>query len=96
MDALAQQTTLACANCGSANVGMRHVRSAFWQDERLVVVENIPALVCGACAEKFYDDATVVELDLLRGEGFPAKLARAELSVPVFSFGDVVAVKRES
>ena len=96
MNALEQQTALACANCGSSNVGISHVRSAFWHDNRLVVVEGIPALVCGACAEQFYDDATVVELDQLRGEGFPADKARAELRVPVFAFGDRVAVKSGS
>jgi YgiT-type zinc finger domain-containing protein len=93
MDSLQQQSSVACTSCGSANVHMSHVRSAFWQDDRLVVVENIPALVCGACAEQFYDDATVVGLDLLRGEGFPAEQARAELRVPVFSFGDRARAK---
>ena len=77
-----------CTNCGSVNVRASHVHSAFWQDDRLVVVEDIPAFVCQACAEQFYDDATVVGLDLLRGEGFPAEKARAELRVPVFSFGN--------
>ena len=93
MDSLQEQSSITCANCGSVNVEIRHVRSAFWQDDRLVVVENIPALVCGACAEQFYDDTTVVGLDLLRGEGFPAEKARAELRVPVFSFGDRAAAK---
>jgi len=96
MDSLERQAPLTCANCGSVNVSMRHVRSAFWQDDRLVVVEDIPALVCGACAEQFYEDATVVGLDLLRGGGFPAEEARAELYVPVFSFGALAAVKRGS
>lgn len=93
MDSLEQQPSLACANCGSVDVSIRHVHSAFWQDDRLVVVQDIPALVCGACAEQFYDDATVVGLDLLRGEGFPAEEARTELRVPVFSFGDRAAAK---
>jgi YgiT-type zinc finger domain-containing protein len=88
-----QQASITCANCGSADVHMGQVRSAFWQDERLVVVEGIPALVCGACAEQFYDDSTVVGLDLLRGDGFPAEKARAELRVPVFFFGDRVRAK---
>ena len=94
MDSLQQQSSVSCANCGSASVEIRHVRSAFWQDDRLVVVEDIPALVCGACAEQYYDDTTVVGLDLLRGEGFPAEKARAELRVPVFSFGDRTAAKK--
>jgi YgiT-type zinc finger domain-containing protein len=67
---------------------MAHVRSAFWHDDRLVVVEDIPAVVCGACAEQSYEDSTMVMLDLLRGEGFPAAKARAELRVPVFSLRD--------
>jgi len=96
MEPLEQLSSQTCGNCGSVNVSIRHVRSAFWQDDRLVVVEDIPALVCGACAEQFYDDATVVGLDLLRGGGFPAEEARAELRVPVFSFGAVDAVKRAS
>ena len=88
-----QQPSGTCASCGSASLRASQVRSAFWQDDRLVVVEDIPALVCGACAEQFYDDATVVGLDLLRGEGFPAEKARAELRVPVFSFSDRARAK---
>jgi len=88
-----QQSQVTCTNCGSTKVSASHVRSAFWQDDRLVVVEGIPALVCGACAEQFYDDNTVVGLDLLRGEGFPAEKARTELRVPVFSFDDRAAAK---
>jgi YgiT-type zinc finger domain-containing protein len=93
MDSGQQRLPVTCTNCGSANVRTMHVRSAFWEDDRLVVVEDIPALVCGACAEQFYDDNTVVGLDLLRGEGFPRDKARAELRVPVFSFDDRASFK---
>lgn len=87
------QSSVTCTNCGSADVRRGNVRSAFWQDDRLVVVEGIPALVCGACSEQFYDDSTVVGLDLLRGEGFPADRATSELVVPVFNFGDRARAK---
>lgn len=87
------RSSITCTNCGSADVQPGLVRSAFWQDERLVVVEGIPALVCGACSEQFYDDSTVVGLDLLRGEGFPAENATAELRVAVFTFGDRARAK---
>jgi len=79
-----------CASCGSAEARLERVRSAFWHDDRLVVVEDIPAVVCGACREQSLDDGAVVVLDLLRGEGFPPEKARAELRVPVFSFRDRV------
>jgi len=56
-----------CMQCGSASLQATMVRSAFWQGERLVVIEDIPAMVCNACQERFYDDATVVLLDFKRG-----------------------------
>lgn len=87
MDADAR-ATLTCTSCGSPDVQASPSRSAFWHDDRLVVVEDIPAMVCGACGEHFYDDNTVIVLDLLRGAGFPADQARGELRVPVFSFLD--------
>lgn len=93
MDA-ARVAQATCSSCGSTEVSAARVRSAFWEGERLVVVEDIPALVCGSCAERFYDDATVIELDQLRGAGFPPEKARGELRVPVFSFGDRDAAKR--
>ncbi len=91
--AMDTQQSISCSNCGAEEIRNDRVRSAFWQDDRLVVVEDIPALVCGKCSERFYDDTTVLLLDLLRGGGFPAEKARAELRVPVFSFADGAEAK---
>jgi YgiT-type zinc finger domain-containing protein len=82
-----------CANCGSTNIRMVEVRSAFWHDERLVIVNDIPALVCDACHEHFYDDRTAVMLDLLRGDGYPAEQAKTEVLVPVFSLRDRISTR---
>lgn len=74
-----------CSACGGPLVPTQ-ARSAFWFDERLVVVEGIPALECPGCGERFFDDAVAIRLDLLRGTRFPDRLASAELRVPVFAF----------
>lgn len=79
---------LRCSHCGGERIHAEEVRSAFWHGDRLVAVKDIPAMVCGDCHEQFYDDATIVLLDLLRGEGFPAEKAKGELRVPVFSLRD--------
>jgi YgiT-type zinc finger domain-containing protein len=79
---------MTCTNCGGDDVRPADVRSAFWHDDRLVVVEDIPALLCRACGEQFYDDNTVLMLDLLRGDGFREDQARARISVSVFSYRD--------
>ncbi len=85
-----------CADCGKPALRHARVRSAFWHEDRLVVVEDIPALVCDSCHGQFYDDDTVTILDLIRGDGFPAEKARAELRVPVFSFSDKLSFRRGS
>lgn len=82
-----------CPQCGSTRICETVVKSAFWHDERLVVVDNIPAVVCEACGERFYDDATVTALDLMQGDGFPASEAGKHMHVPVFSFSQRVPVE---
>ena len=74
-----------CTACGAFALEAKTVRSAFWQDERLVIIDGIPALVCEACQERFYDDETVMLLDLKRGEGFRPEDAVTEMLVPVFT-----------
>jgi YgiT-type zinc finger domain-containing protein len=80
-----------CPACGAADAELDRVRTALWQDERLVVVEGVPALVCRSCGEQYFDDTAIVVLDLLRGDGFPAERAARMLEVPVFSFDDRLA-----
>jgi len=75
-----------CPHCGSEALRPELVKSAFFQGDRLVVVEGIPALVCSSCGERFYDDATATALDLLHGAGFPGECAVTHVQVPVFSF----------
>jgi YgiT-type zinc finger domain-containing protein len=84
-----QQQLGLCSHCQSPKLRAARVQSAFWHDDRLVVIEDVPALVCDACGEQYYDDNTVVMLDLLRGNGFPAEQAVREVRVPVFSFAGV-------
>ena len=80
--------SLVCPSCNGSNINAADVRSAFFHRDRLVVIADIPALVCAGCNEQFYDDQTVVVLDLLRGDDFPLEKAREEIRVPVFSFRD--------
>lgn len=84
--AAATQADVICPQCGSGKVKPAVIRSAFWHGDRLVVVEDLPALSCGACHEQFYDDATATILDLMRGQGFPEAHATRSMTVPVFSF----------
>jgi YgiT-type zinc finger domain-containing protein len=75
---------LICRRCGEGELQSMMTRSAFWDNDRLVVIEDVPALVCASCQEQHYSDETVVRLDLLRGQGFPDALALRHMNVPVF------------
>jgi YgiT-type zinc finger domain-containing protein len=79
-----EQPAASCPVCGSAKVRCASVPSAFWHDGRLVVIEDVPALVCGACGEQFYDDASVLMIDRMRAGGFPPEMAVREMNVSVF------------
>jgi len=85
-----EQVTTTCSQCGGTHLSSQTVRSAFWDKDRLVVIEDIPAIVCLDCNERYYDDTTVVLLDLLRGDGFPPEKALREITVPVFSLRDKI------
>lgn len=83
-----EQAPAECGHCGGTDLRSQTIRSAFWDNDRLVVIEDIPAVVCMNCHEQYYDDTTVVLLDLLRGDGFTPEKALREITVPVFSLRD--------
>lgn len=91
-----KQPAARCNNCGSDRIHTANVKSAFWHDERLVVVEDVPAVICDNCHEQYFDDRTIAVFDLLRGDGFPPEKASGELRVPVFSFRDRIAPQGDS
>ncbi len=61
------------------------VKTAIWREERLFVVEDIPAQVCDSCMEQFYDEETTDALRRLTEEGFSSVEPAREILVPIFS-----------
>ena len=78
---------VACDHCSSGILRPTRIRTAFWRGESLVVVQNIPAMVCPDCGEEYVADPTVVQLDRMRGNGFGGMERVETLNVPVFDFG---------
>lgn len=83
-----QSTHPVCSICGNGKLHKLEVNSAIWHNDKLVVVEDIPALVCDMCHEQYFDDTTVLMLDLMRADGFRDDTADRKLNVPVFSYRD--------
>jgi YgiT-type zinc finger domain-containing protein len=61
------------------------VKTAIWRDDRLFLVEDIPAQVCDSCMEQFYDEETTEALRRLTEEGFSSLKAKREILAPIFS-----------
>ena len=57
-----------CPRCSEA-MRSATVKTAIWREDRLYVVEDIPAQVCDSCVEQFYDDETADTLRRLTAEG---------------------------
>ncbi len=70
------------------------MRTAIWQGDRVAIVEDIPAQVCTACNEQYYDGPVSDALRRLAEEGFPTRLAKSEILVPVFSLQGRIRVPK--
>lgn len=80
---------IVCDRCDDVALRHAHISTAFWQGAGLVVIRNIPAMVCPGCGEEYVDDATVVMIDRMRGAGFAGCAATDPLPVPVFDFAEM-------
>ena len=61
------------------------VKTAIWREERVFVVEDIPARICPSCMEQFYDVETTDALRRLTEESFASVEPQREIVVPVYS-----------
>lgn len=72
------------------------MRTAIWHGDRVAIVEDIPALVCGKCSEQFYDEPVSDALRRLAEDGFPAHAATSEIVVPVFSLRERIQKPKQT
>ena len=81
-----QNTDRPCQHCGAAT-WEAVVNAAVWTEGGLVAVEGIPARVCEACGEQFFDETIAGRIAQAARD--PAAAPARELLVPVFSLIDV-------
>lgn len=73
-----------CDLCGADTAQLRHVTRSFGRGDRLVVIENIPYVLCGRCGERYFTAATMREIERLK----QFKIDRVRRRpVPIVSFG---------
>ena len=82
-------THVRCDRCGDGLLREQSIQTAFWRSGGLVVIRNIPAMVCGACGEEYVADRTALALDRMRGARPGALGAVERMIVPVLEYVDV-------
>ena len=97
-DAMAEATPAQlneCTSCAGGKLHRDQVKTALWRGDDLVVIENIPALVCVSCGERYFEDETAMALDMMRtgkaADDPPAK----SMTVPVYAFALPARVEKK-
>lgn len=75
-----------CINCAGDTLQRDRISTALWRGDDLVVIEDIPALVCRICGERYFEDEVAMAMDMMRAgrgaKGAPTRI----LPVPVYTF----------
>jgi YgiT-type zinc finger domain-containing protein len=81
---------ITCEACGNATKPDT-VYVTMWHNGQLVVIEDVPAQICEACHEQYYDEATRAAITRLAENAFPKRRIVREMTVPVYSLEDTSA-----
>jgi YgiT-type zinc finger domain-containing protein len=74
-----------CHVCGATEVRIEPVNEVFLINDKFVLVENIPAMVCGQCGEKTFSRETTEKIRrMVQGEAQPVKTVQLD----VFAFSE--------
>ena len=74
-----------CDVCGNESFHARQVDESFHIDGQLVMVEGIPAHVCGRCGDATFDRQTTEAVrGMLHGDSRPTR----HMNVDVFAFAE--------
>lgn len=79
---------MTCSSCERAQLVESRISTVFRSGDEWAVIRNIPAMVCPNCREELIDDATAVQLDMMRANGFALDDAPETMTVPVFAYPD--------
>lgn len=74
-----------CYFCGHGTLEEQRVTVDLRRGERLIVIKNVPALVCNECGERQYSLETSQEIDRILAELERTGRAKEEIKVPVVS-----------
>ena len=87
------QITPGCKYCGF-DTHKDIIKAAIWTNNGLIVIEDIPARLCGGCGEQFFDEK--VTQKIAEVTKYPAAKAKQKVRVPVCSLSQDQAAEKQS
>ncbi|MBM3241313.1 type II toxin-antitoxin system MqsA family antitoxin [Candidatus Poribacteria bacterium] len=73
---------LECEYCGGV-IQPKKVTVEHWYEGKLVIIKDVPVGVCKACGERYYEAATLEQLDAMAQE---SESVQERISVAVMAF----------
>ena len=55
-----------CAVCGKKSIRVRHMTRSYGRGTALLVIENVPVMVCPDCGESYMTAETLRQLDRIK------------------------------
>ena len=65
-----------CDVCGFEDAKVRHVSRTYGKRENIVVIDNVPIVVCPRCGESYLTAETMQEVERLKLHGQKVKAVR--------------------
>ena len=57
---------LVCDNCGESGARIRRISETFGKNKTLLLIENIPMVVCPSCGERYFTAETLHEIERIK------------------------------
>jgi len=57
---------MVCDNCGKRGARVRHVSRSYGKGGNLLVIENVPVIVCPHCGESYLTADTLHEIERIK------------------------------
>jgi YgiT-type zinc finger domain-containing protein len=72
-----------CDNCGKNKAKIRRVTRSYGHGKNLLVIENIPMVICSNCGESYFTSETLYEIERIK---LHRKNFTVKRTIPVVNF----------
>lgn len=82
------QERATCPFCGARTYHDRG-RMALMIEDRVILIEDVPARICRGCLEEFYDEDILAKVEHARGRRLSGVEPRRRVETPVYAWEDL-------